>query len=313
VPAVAGPAESNLIRYHVNVHWEKAPDYRTSRTLDWLNDACEAKLKKNDRADGEITYTALMSPASVSFTCRGTALSFDRKHPFAQANRAKLWLGKGHYVRRFPISLLLTTGRTTRDDDGKVTQIQPYVLLGTKQWLGRFAAVERYEPTDIRICHEVRQVAAIPRVPVRRLTVIRRNLTRRVTAAFRHPVRRLTVIRRNLTRRVTAAFRHPVRRLAVVSRQLTRRVTAAFRRPDPEMVAPSAKPAPQTAAAPRDPARQMANQFQCMIRTGAIDLDIRFPTEYEAKILVEYIESNQKIGLAFMYPKGQSPIGDQPI
>jgi hypothetical protein len=227
------------------VYWEKAPDYRTSRTLDWLNDACEAKLKKNDRAHGEITYTALMSPASVGFTCRGTALSFDRKRPFTQANRAKLWLGKRQYIRRFPISLLLTTERTTRDDDGKVKQIQPYVLLGTKQWLGRFAAVKSYEPTDIRIFHAVQPVAAIPRVPVRPPTAIWRHLTRRATAVT------------------------------------------------------------------RDPARQMANQFQCMLHTGTIDLDIRFPTEYEAKVLVEFIESNQKIGLAFMYPQGPSPIGDE--
>jgi hypothetical protein len=272
---------ADLIRYHVNVQWEKAPDYRTSRTLDWLNDACEAKLKNEDRDHGEITYMALMSPASVGFICRGTALSFDWRHPFAQANRAKLRLGKRRYTRGFPISLLLTTERTTKDDGGEVKQIHPYVLLGTKQWLGRFATVKRYKPTGI-CCYAVREVEATPRHPVRR-----------VTAAFRHPVRLLTVIRR----------------------RLTERVIAAFRRPAPQVAAPPAHPVPEVAAAPRDPARQMADRFQCMLRTGTIYLDIRFPTEYEANVLVDYLKSKSEVksGLAFMYPKGRSPIGGQPI
>ncbi len=246
---------ADLIRYHVNVHWEKAPDYRTSRTMDWLNDACEAKLKEQDRDHGDITYMALMSPASVVFTCRGTSLTFDRKHLFTQANRAKLRLGKGQYIRRFPVSLLLTTERTTTDDDGGARQIQPYVLLGTKQWLGRFATVKKYQPTGIR-CYPVQPGPPIPRVPVRRRAAIRRALIRRVAAAFQHPV-------------------------------------------------------PEVAAAPRDPARQMADQFQCRLRTGTIDLDIRFPTEYEANVLVEYLRSKSEVksGLAFMYPRGQSPVG----
>src|SRR5215472_15137701 len=52
-------AFADLIRYHVNVYWEKAPDRRATRTLDWLNDACEAKLKDEDRDHGEVKYTAL--------------------------------------------------------------------------------------------------------------------------------------------------------------------------------------------------------------------------------------------------------------
>jgi hypothetical protein len=267
----------------VNVQWEKAPDYRTSRTVDWLNDACEAKLKKKDRDHGEITYLALMSPASVDFICRGIAQSFDWdwKHLFAQTNRAKLRIGKGRYTRRFPISLLLTTERTTTDDDGQDQQIRPYVLLGTKQWLGRFATVKRYEPTDI--CrYAIRQVEASPRVPVPRLTAVRRRLTRRVTTAFR---------------------------------QQPAETAKPPAKPVPKTTAAPIDPAPEVAAAPRDPARQMANQFQCLLRTSTIDLDIGFPTEYEANVLLEYLKSISEVksGLAFMYPHGQSPIGSRPI
>jgi hypothetical protein len=150
------------------VHWENAPDHRTSRTLDWLNDACEAKLKERDRDWGEVKYAALISPTSIEFTSRAGSLrrrpctgrdavhgdlprlSFDWKHPFTQANRAKLRLGKGKYTRRFPISLLLTTKLDTTDTKGEVRQIQPYVLLGAKKRLGRRAAVSKYELADVR-------------------------------------------------------------------------------------------------------------------------------------------------------------------
>jgi hypothetical protein len=152
----------------VNVYWENAPDHRTSRTLDWLNDACEAKLKKKDRDQGTVKYAALMSPASVTFISRGSSLSFDWKRPFMQANRAKLRLGKGKYIRGFPISMLLTTKLKKTDAGGKAQQIQPYVLLGTKKRLGTRAAVGKYELADVR-CGPVRRMATdTPCDPVRR-------------------------------------------------------------------------------------------------------------------------------------------------
>ena len=149
----------------MNVYWENAPDYRTSRTLDSLNDACEAKLKKEDRDQGEVKYMALMSPASI-VVFRDASLSFGWKHLITQANRAKLRLGNGQYIRKFPSSLLLTTELNKTDADGKAQQIQPYVLLGTKKRLGRRAAV-KYERTNIR-CDPV-QPAEDPRDPVRRV------------------------------------------------------------------------------------------------------------------------------------------------
>jgi hypothetical protein len=155
-------ALADRVRYHVNVYWEKAPDYRTSRTLDWLNDACEAKLTQEDRDRGAVKYTALMSPTKIAFIFRDPSLSFDWKHPFTQANRAKLRLGKGHYIREFPISLLLTTELSKTDADGKDRQVPPYVLLGTKKRLGRRPAVKKYEQTDIR-CGPVRRVKDISR------------------------------------------------------------------------------------------------------------------------------------------------------
>jgi len=242
------------------VYWENAPDYRTSRTLDWLNDACEAKLKKKDRDQGVVKYLALMSPASVRFISRGTALSFDTNHLFTQANRAKLRLGKGQYLRRFPISLLLTTELTTTDDNGAAQQIHPYVLLGTKKPFGRRAAVSRYERAQIE-CDSVRRVAAIPRRPARRVAAIRRQLVRRVRAVFGH----------------------------------------------------------QAAATPSDPARRLADHFQCMLHVSTVDpdaqvrtadVDVRFPTEFEAHVLFEHLKSRSELksGLAFMHPRGRSPL-----
>ncbi len=78
-------ALAGRVRYHVNVFWEKAPDRRTSRTLDWLNDACEARLDEEDRDHGKVTYAALMSPTSIAFTFS----AFDWKRPFRRANRPR--------------------------------------------------------------------------------------------------------------------------------------------------------------------------------------------------------------------------------
>src|ERR1700692_2765670 len=153
-------ALADRVRYHVNVYWEKAPDYRTSRTLDWLNDACEAKLKKEDRDQGEVKYTALMSPTSIAFIFRDASLSFGWKHLITQVNRAKLRLGKGQYIGKFPISLLLTTEPNKTDADEKARQSQPYLLLGTKKRLGSRAAVSKYERTDI-CCDSVQRVEDI--------------------------------------------------------------------------------------------------------------------------------------------------------
>jgi hypothetical protein len=126
------------------MYWEGAPDHRTSCTPDWLNDACEARLKKKDRAaHGEVKYEALMSPLSIDFSGL-SALRFDWKHPFAQANRAKLLPGKRRYAGQSPISLLLTTEVEKTQADGTTEQVR-YVLLGTKKRFGRRATVSKHK------------------------------------------------------------------------------------------------------------------------------------------------------------------------
>jgi len=137
----------------VNVYWEKAPDRRTSRTLDWLNDACEAKLKDDDRDHGEVKYTALMSPVSIAFI-----------------SRARVRLGKRTYTRKFPISLLLTEERTTTGDGKGTPSTQRYVLLGMERWPGgrvQVSKVRKYE-WAILSCDEVSEVTDTPRDPARR-------------------------------------------------------------------------------------------------------------------------------------------------
>jgi hypothetical protein len=132
-------ALADRVRYHVNMFWEKAPDRRSSRTLDWLNDACEARLRKEDRHQGKITYAALMSPTSITLN------SFDRKRLFRQANPARQYTGG-----RFPISLLVTTEPNTTGVSKTTAQAESYVLLGMKRRLGRRAAVRKYKRADIR-------------------------------------------------------------------------------------------------------------------------------------------------------------------
>lgn len=113
----------------MNVFWENALDRRTSRTLDWLNDACEARLGEEDRSQGRVTYAALMSPTSITFR---------------QANRARKYTG-------FPISLLVTKKPDTTDAGGTPPEIEPHVLLGMKKRrLGRRAAVRKYRRADIQ-------------------------------------------------------------------------------------------------------------------------------------------------------------------
>jgi hypothetical protein len=164
--ALQDMALTDRVRYHVNVDWENAPDYRTSRTLDWLNDACEAKLKAEDRDRGMVKYKALMSPVSVVFNFRDSSLPFDRNHPLTRKNLAKLRLAKGEHERTFPISLLLTAKRKA-NARRKIPQIQPYMLLGTKRWLGRAAAVKRYKSADIS-CDPIQRVMEISDDPVPR-------------------------------------------------------------------------------------------------------------------------------------------------
>ena len=152
-------------------YWKNAPDYRTSRTLDWLNDACEAKLEADDRDEGVVRYTALMSPTAIVFTFRDVSLPFDWKHLFTQANRAKLRLGKGKHVREFPISLLLTTGLSITDANKVTRHVQPYALLGTKKRLGGRAKASRYERTNITwiSCGPVQLAADVSADLVRRV------------------------------------------------------------------------------------------------------------------------------------------------
>jgi hypothetical protein len=53
------------------VYWQVAPDHRMLRTLDWMNDACEAKLRAKHRpAGGALTYRAIMSPVRVQISRR---------------------------------------------------------------------------------------------------------------------------------------------------------------------------------------------------------------------------------------------------
>jgi hypothetical protein len=132
-------ALADRVRYHVNVFWEKAPDRRTSGTLDWLNDACEARLDEEDRDQGKVTYAALMSPTSIVFTFS----AFDWKRPFRRANRPR------HYTGAFPISLLVTKTPDTTDVGGTPLEIEPHVLLGMKKGLGRRAAVRKCKLADI--------------------------------------------------------------------------------------------------------------------------------------------------------------------
>jgi hypothetical protein len=130
----------------VNVYWENAPDQRVSRTPDWLNDACQARLEARNRDHGKVTYAALMSPVSIAFTFP----SFDWKRPFTQANLAKLRPGKRQYSGEFPISLLVTAKPNKADADRTTREIEPYVLLGMKKRLGRRATVKKYKLADIR-------------------------------------------------------------------------------------------------------------------------------------------------------------------
>ena len=134
-------ALADRVRYHVNVFWEKAPDRRTSRTLDWLNDACEARLGEEDRDQGKVTYAALMSPTSIAFTFS----AFDWKRPFRRANRPR------HYTGGSPISLLVTKTPDTTDVGGTPLAIEPHVLLGMKKGPGRRAAVRKCKRADIHV------------------------------------------------------------------------------------------------------------------------------------------------------------------
>lgn len=139
---------ADLIRYHVNVYWENAPDRRTSRTPDWLNDACEARINKKERHHGRVTYAALMSPLSIGFD----NLSFDLKHPLAHANRAKLRLSKRQYTGGFPISLLVVAAKPgTAGAGGATQQTEPHaLLLGMKKRLGRRAVVRKCMGAEIK-------------------------------------------------------------------------------------------------------------------------------------------------------------------
>lgn len=90
------------------VFWQNARDERMLRTLDWINDECESRLRKDDRpSDGRVTYAALMSPLKVEI-----------RHRRVKGYRAYSW----------PISLLIT-------DD--------LVLIGTKRGRGRRAGVKK--------------------------------------------------------------------------------------------------------------------------------------------------------------------------
>jgi hypothetical protein len=151
-------AFADRIRYHMNVFWENAPDRRTSRTLDWINDACEAQLDKGDRHRGEVTYIALMSPVSIAAS--GVV---DLRHPLTQANRAGLRPTRKKYTGKYPISLLLTTGLAIEGETKE--KAPPYVLFGTKKWRGSYAAVGKYRRNEVKIARDAAEQAADPPPP----------------------------------------------------------------------------------------------------------------------------------------------------
>ena len=119
----------------MNVFWEKAPDRRTSRTLDLLNDACEARLDEKDRHQGKVTYAALMSPTWVAFNFS----AFDRRRPFTRVNQAKA-----------PISLLVTTAPDTTGVSKTAPTIESYVLFGMKKGRGRRPVVRECKRAEIQ-------------------------------------------------------------------------------------------------------------------------------------------------------------------
>jgi len=150
-------ALADRVGYHVNVYWERAPDYRTSRTLDWLNDACETKLGKHDRKQDKVEYAALMSPTSIAFTPHDAGRSAAWNRLFTQASRARQRLGRRSHTERFPISLLLTRELKVPKAEEKPNgtgaekaprKVPPYLLIGTKKWPGRRAAVSKHEWAD---------------------------------------------------------------------------------------------------------------------------------------------------------------------
>ena len=127
------------------MYWQDAPDYRTSRTLDWMNDVCEARLAKNDRDNGKVTYAALMSPASVAVSFRDTCgrAQCTKWHTLCRAWQSRKYWGRASYLNRFPISLLLTA------EPANPAAAAPYLLLGAKKRVGRRAGVSRLERADI--------------------------------------------------------------------------------------------------------------------------------------------------------------------
>jgi hypothetical protein len=91
------------------VYWQGAPDHRMLRTLDWMNDKCEAKLRAKDRpAGGVLTYHALMSPIRVKISHRG---------------------GKPRNVKG-PVSVLIT---------------DEWLIVATKKRLGRRAWTHKFK------------------------------------------------------------------------------------------------------------------------------------------------------------------------
>jgi hypothetical protein len=128
-------ALADRVRYHMNVFWENAPDRRTSGTPDWLNDACEARLDKEDRHQGKVTYVALMSPTWVAFT---------GKRPFR-------WARGRTYTGGSPISLLVTAEVGTTGVSKTTTVMASYALFGMKKRLGKRAAVRKYRWADTHL------------------------------------------------------------------------------------------------------------------------------------------------------------------
>jgi len=109
-----------------HMYWQVAPDHRMLRTLDWMSDACEAKLRAKDRTDGAVTYDAIMSPIRVQISHR------------RGRTRSVAW----------PVSVLIT---------------DKWLIVATKKRLGRRAWVHKLDRVAITSAAEQNKAAKRPK------------------------------------------------------------------------------------------------------------------------------------------------------
>jgi hypothetical protein len=105
------------------MRWQFAPDERMLRTLDWMNDGCEAHLMRRKPKSNKIIYRAIMSPVRVSL-------------PPSRISYAK--------SSQWPVSLFVT-------DDA--------LVVGIRRRLGRSVGVRRFELGQITTSAGRRQLS----------------------------------------------------------------------------------------------------------------------------------------------------------